>query len=414
MNKLKKKVFWTIFLILSVTVLSLFLFSNIQNYTSKRASVINSLNMAIQNNNPDKEGRTPPKPKDDPDIMNDENIDKNIKYMDTVIYTILLDNNNNIRDIINHSNDGLSNSDIRTITLGILSQDHILNQHIGSLYFSKYSYAYASHDYLVIVDTSKIGQELQEYFIISFLLLLVFVGFIYVFSSQITKWIVKPVEEAFERQKTFIADASHELKTPLSVILASGESLKDNPQERKWIQNINHESKRMNELITELLELTASEEAYEKNYQVADLSKIIELVSLTFEGKAIEKNVKIEMDIEEDINMPLVQNDIKQLMEILLDNAVKHSLKDEVILISLKRKAKDIELLVRDKGDAIPKGEEEKIFERFYRVDKARNRKENRYGLGLAIAKNIVANHNGVISAASENGITTFKVLFKK
>ena len=308
----------------------------------------------------------------------------------------------------------MSNSVISDITKDILSEENISNRHIGNLYISEYSYAFKSYDYLIISDISKIGQELRYYLTFSFVLLMAFEIIIYVISSIITKWIVKPVEESFERQKIFIADASHELKTPLSVIMASGESLEKDPGEREWIKNINNESKRMSCLITELLELASSEKKHEKNYKVSDLSKIIELTSLTFEGKAIEKNIKIEMDIEEHINISLMESDIRELMEILLDNAVKHSFKDQSIEISLKRKQKEIELLVSNRGEDIPNGEEEKIFERFYRVDKVRNRKENRYGLGLAIAKNIVTNHNGVISASSSNGITTFKVLLKK
>jgi len=414
MNKLKKKVFWTIFLILSMAVFCLLFIFNIQNYTSKRVNVMNSLNMAIKNNNPEGDKDIPPKPKEEPEINNNNSIDENIKYMDTIVYTVLFDSHNNIIDIINHSNNDLQKSDISVITKDILSKEKISNQHIGNLYFSQYSYAFENYNYLVIIDTSKIGQELRYSFILSFILLMLFEIVIYFISSKMTKWIVKPVEESFERQKTFIADASHELKTPLSVIMASGECLEENPQELKWIKNINNESKRMNELITELLELASSEEKHEKNYQVSNLSKIIELSSLTFEGKAIEKNIKIELDIEEHINMPLIESDMRELMEILLDNAVKHSFKNESIEISLKRKQKGIELLVSNKGEAIPKGEEEKIFERFYRIDKVRNREENRYGLGLTIAKNIVTNHNGIISASSNNGITTFKVLFKK
>ena len=112
--------------------------------------------------------------------------------------------------------------------------------------------------------------------------------------------------------------------------------------------------------------------------------------------------------------MNMDENSIKQLIEILLDNAIKHSYKKSTINVSLKEEKGVIELKIENNGEEIPKGEEEKIFERFYRVDKSRNRKENRYGLGLAIAKNIVLMHNGKINASSQNGTTTFKVLFKK
>ena len=112
--------------------------------------------------------------------------------------------------------------------------------------------------------------------------------------------------------------------------------------------------------------------------------------------------------------MSFDENSIRQLIEILLDNAIKHSKPKETVNLSLSSSSNNIILSVTNTGEEIPKGEEEKIFERFYRVDKSRNRKENRYGLGLAIAKNIVKNHHGEITASSKDNTTTFKVLFKK
>lgn len=107
------------------------------------------------------------------------------------------------------------------------------------------------------------------------------------------------------------------------------------------------------------------------------------------------------------------ENAIKQVMEILLDNAIKHSNKEGKVEVILKE-TNNIELTVSNLGDPIPSGEEERIFDRFYRVDKSRNRNENRYGLGLSIAKNIVNIHNGTIKASSKGGVTTFKINFKK
>ena len=110
--------------------------------------------------------------------------------------------------------------------------------------------------------------------------------------------------------------------------------------------------------------------------------------------------------------MPMVENSIKQLVEILLDNGVKHSGEGEAIKIRLYRENKKIFLTITNRGEAIPQGEEKKIFERFYRIDKSRNRSEGRYGLGLAIAKSIVEQHGGCISASSADGLTTFCVQF--
>ena len=167
----------------------------------------------------------------------------------------------------------------------------------------------------------------------------------------------------------------------------------------KWITNIKNESSRMSLLITNLLELAASESKEVFKFEEGNLSKAVELSVLTFEGRAFESNVKLEYDIPENVKMKMDENSIKQLIELLLDNAIKHAQKGSIINVILLEENNNITILVKNKGKEIPKGEEEKIFERFYRIDKSRNRNDNRYGLGLAIAKNIVTNHNGKISA---------------
>ena len=180
---------------------------------------------------------------------------------------------------------------------------------------------------------------------------------------------------------------------------------------KKWLKNIEYESNRMNSLISDLLELAASEDQKVSNFEMSDLSKVVELSVLAFEGIAYEKGITLKYEIEDKIKMKMNENNMKQLAEILLDNALKHAKSN--VFIKLKQ-SNNLELFVENDGTPIPKGQEQKIFERFYRVDQSRNRKENRYGLGLAIAKNIVENHQGKIEAYSNDKITTFKVSFKK
>ena len=222
------------------------------------------------------------------------------------------------------------------------------------------------------------------------------------------------MEKSFTKQKQFIADASHELKTPLSVIIACAETLEENPKEQKWIENIKNESNRMSKLVTNLLDLAKLEEGNNKAlYEEINLSKLVEKSILPFESLAYEQNIKLDYEINENILFKCNSEEIKELLSILLDNAIKHSSKKGSIRVNLNIIKNDIVLETINKGNPIPKGEEEKIFERFYRVDKSRNRNENRYGLGLAIAKCIVTNHNGKISAFSNNEYTTFKIIFK-
>ena len=133
---------------------------------------------------------------------------------------------------------------------------------------------------------------------------------------------------------------------------------------------------------------------------------------LTLESLIYESKIKLEYNIEENIKMKCNGGEIKQLVTILLDNAIKHSSENGEIKVELKKQKSDVILTVSNRGEEIPKEMREKIFERFYRIDESRNRSDNRYGLGLAIAKNIAVNHNGKISVESENKITKFKVIF--
>ena len=160
------------------------------------------------------------------------------------------------------------------------------------------------------------------------------------------------------------------------------------------------------------LEQNASDDSYRESFKEEKLSKLVEKNCLVFEGVAFENGVEIETEIEKDITFNCNKDEIEKLISTLLDNAVKHSDKSTTVNVKLYKEKNSIVLKVINCGDPINPGDEEKIFERFYRADKSRNRNENRYGLGLAIAKRIVQNHGGEIKAYSKDGRTTLKVTF--
>ena len=403
MNDLKKKVFTLIFSILSISILGFIIVFNVEKYIESNKIISNSLRIAKNN-------------EEDKNKVNKDNSfkDNNIRYMDKVIYTILLNSDNSIKEVINLSNNNIDIDSIKLLGQSILSKNDIKREYIGNIYFNKYSYVYNNGKYLTIIDNSSIQNSLYNYLLISLSLFVLLEAIVYLVSTVLTNWIIKPVISSFEKQKEFIADASHELKTPLSVIIASSEVLEDNPNEVKWLNNIKSEANRMNILIKNLLVLATFEKKETYILKEDNLSKVVELAVLTFDAKAYESDIKLESNIDENIKFNFDSYSINELVEILLDNALKHADKKSTIVVSLKEQGNNIILSVTDTGDIIPKGEEEKIFERFYRLDKSRSRKENRYGLGLAIAKNIVINHNGKISAESVGKVTTFKVLFKK
>ena len=145
-------------------------------------------------------------------------------------------------------------------------------------------------------------------------------------------------------------------------------------------------------------------------YEKYDLSKQIEMITSVFESMAYEKKVKIVTDIQKGIIIEGNKQDAEHIVSTLLDNAIKHSKNEKDVVIILKREKNEIILKVKNYGDPIPENQKSKIFERFYRVDKSRNRSEKRYGLGLAIAKSTAQKYNGKIEVECKDGITSFIV----
>lgn len=220
---------------------------------------------------------------------------------------------------------------------------------------------------------------------------------------------IRPIEEAWEKQNRFIADASHELKTPLTtintnadVLLAhSGDSIESHA---KWIHYIKDETERMSKLTNDLLYLAKVGHSSDKKQikTLVSFSSALESIILTMEAVIFEKKLRLDSSIESGVEIFGDGAQIKQLILILIDNAVKYTPQDGVIEISLKKSDGKAVLKVKNTGDGIPREDLNKIFDRFYRSDKSRARKSGGYGLGLAIARSIVSAHRGTISVKSE------------
>lgn len=237
----------------------------------------------------------------------------------------------------------------------------------------------------------------------------------FVISLIFAKWAVRPVEKAWQQQQQFIADASHELKTPLTVILANNSLIRKHPektiaQESDLVESTQTEAERMQELVCEMLDLMKTGQKQEALERL-NFSDLVEGRTLQFEAVAFEKQVSIESDIAENIEVNGNEARLNRLVSILLDNACKYSPKDETVQVNLKRVGERAELTVNNKGAAIPAEDLEHIFDRFYRADKARTAESGSYGLGLAIAKQIAYDHSGTITCTSTATTgTTFTV----
>lgn len=265
---------------------------------------------------------------------------------------------------------------------------------------------------ITLIENEDAILHIKTIFIISAIISIFSIIGIYIIAKRLSKIIVKPVEETFEKQKQFISDASHELKTPLAVIEANADVLESEIGTNKWISYIQNEADSMNKLINELLLLAKIENIDNlKEYKQFNLSKEVEIILSMFESMAYEKQVIIKNNIASNITMNGNKEDVEHIVSVLVDNAIKHTESKKQVIVVLKKEKNEIILEVKNMGEQIPEQEREKIFERFYRASKSRNRKEKRYGLGLAIAKSTVQKYNGSIEVHYKEPFTSFKVI---
>lgn len=248
--------------------------------------------------------------------------------------------------------------------------------------------------------------------------ILSFLGFLVV-SIFLSRWAVKPVAAAWLQQKQFVADASHELKTPLTVIMTNAELLQTDEyeeQERKnFSQSILTMSQQMKTLVEKLLELARSDaEQTKQQMKPVDLSKLILDTAISFEGVFIERGLTVESEVESGITVNGSEPMLQQIADILLDNAQKYSSPGGETTVRLYSSGYGkCRLTVSNPGKEIPPEDLKRIFQRFYRMDKARSR-DGSFGLGLSIAESIVAQHKGSIWAESKDGMNTFIVELRK
>ena len=228
-------------------------------------------------------------------------------------------------------------------------------------------------------------------------------------SRFLARKIVEPLEDGYKKQKQFISDAGHELKTPVSVVSANAELLERELGDNQWLKNIQYENERMGILVGQLLDLARAENV-KPQFEEINFSRLVAGEALPFESVAFEKGINLNTNITDDIKVMGNSTQLKQVVSVLLDNAIKHSVGNSDVTLNLIKENNYVNLSVVNKGEEISKEHREKLFERFYRVDDARNSESNHYGLGLAIAKAIVDSHKGKIEVLCYNGLVEFKV----
>ena len=231
-------------------------------------------------------------------------------------------------------------------------------------------------------------------------------------SYWLAGFAVRPVRRAWQEQKQFISDASHELKTPLTVILSSSELAaeeRDPEKTRRYVEGIHAESLRMKGLVEDMLTLARTENGTNQVQSAVDLSDTVLESVLAFEPVAFESGRELSYDIQPGLETQGVAVQLRRLADILLDNAVKYAAAGTSIRLLLRREGRNALLQVENRGETIPAEKITHLFDRFYRADESRAGGEG-FGLGLAIAQNIVKNHGGSIGCTSEDCVTRFTV----
>ena len=213
--------------------------------------------------------------------------------------------------------------------------------------------------------------------------------------------IVRPISETYDKQRRFITDAGHELKTPITIIEAGTEILELDFGENEWVNDIRQQARRLSNLTADLIFLSRMEEPENRTMIDFPLSDVVGETVDSFQALAVTQNKNLIRNIEPMLSLYGDEKGIRQLISILLDNALKYSSEEGAIRMSLKKQNHSIHLVVENAVDEISDETVKNMFERFYRGDPARSSNKKGYGIGLSVAKAVVEVHKGKISASS-------------
>ena len=258
---------------------------------------------------------------------------------------------------------------------------------------------------IVFLNVSSDRQSMLAVMLISSLIFVVGWGLMLLLVIALSKRAIRPIAENLEKQKQFVTDAGHEIKTPLAIILANTEAMELHNGESKWSKNIRKQTERLSGLMKNLLTLARMEEGTAPVVMAdLDMSKLTKEVADSFAESAKLKQIKLQTKIASDIKLQANREEMTQLLTILLDNAVKYSVEQADIVLTLAKRGKEVTLCCENTCGKLPDVEADRLFDRFYRSDAARTQKSGGYGIGLSVARAIVQNHKGKITAEYKEG----------
>ncbi len=395
-------VIMAVFLVLlSVTLGAIYIISYRQLYQENLDMLEIYIEQYLENGNPSQREDMPPLGESVPEP---DGAPDNGRFLRSSFYSIAFDGDGQPFSVDLGSGTVYTEAQLTDTAQYLLAQGQSQGTHGNFVYCVDRE---ASYTLVVLMDNTLVSDSFTTLFRNALILGAGMVAVLFLCAIGLARWIIRPLEESDRRQRQFISDAGHELKTPVAVVEANAELLEREVGANKWLSNIRSESSRMAGLVSELLELVRTEQEPPRMEPVA-LSHLVLGGVLPFESVAFELGRTLTHQIDADITVPGNPGQLSQLVSILMDNALSHSAGAGGIAVTLRRERAGAILTVSNPG-FIPEADRAEIFDRFFRSDANRGG-TGHYGLGLTIARNIVDAHQGDIQVACGDGRVTFTV----
>ncbi len=277
----------------------------------------------------------------------------------------------------------------------------------GFLENFRYGYAESSDGQTMLLFLSREREldSFRSFLLISLTISLIGYLAVILLITLLSGKAVRPIAESYEKQKRFITDAGHELKTPITIINADVDVLETEHEDSEWLSDIRLQTDRLTTLTNDLIYLSKMEETGVRSQMIDfPLSDVAGEIVQSFSAVAIASGKDLQVDLTPGLSISGDEKALRKLISILLDNALKYSPENGVIRFALSESGKQITLRVTNTASGLKKGNYDRLFDRFYRLDSSRNSESGGFGLGLSIAKAVVAAHKGKIGAYSEDG----------
>ena len=326
------------------------------------------------------------------------------RYLLTSFYSVAFDEDGTSYSVDLGNGVLYTESQLTDVAETLLSTKRSQGVYGNFIYYISYEENYTL---VVLMDNSLISDSFTSLFRNTLLLGAVMVIVLFILATLLARWIIRPLEESDRRQRQFISDAGHELKTPVSVVETNAELLEREIGSNKWLKNIRSENNRMSDLVNDLLTLVRIEREAPQ-METVDFSRLVMGGVLPFESVAFEMGRKLNCQIDEDITITGNPGQLSKLVSILLDNALSHSTNEGDISIHLHTDKSCAIFSVSNPG-FISEQDMSEIFVRFFKADTNRSDAEH-YGLGLTIAKDIVSEHHGQIKSSCADNLVTFTI----